>query len=106
MVAGPVRSARRSRIRQRGAAGKTGAAGGGGPAARGAGCPCGSFNLYRRAVAAHAAWMRQLPADRTVGNLGPVFRRRMQAMTTELELRNRETVLALYRATGRGDWGK
>src|SRR4051812_2907217 len=30
----------------------------------------------------------------------------MQAMTTELELRNRETVSALYRATGRGDWGK
>ena len=27
-------------------------------------------------------------------------------MTTELELRNRETVLALYRATGRGDWAK
>jgi ketosteroid isomerase-like protein len=27
-------------------------------------------------------------------------------MTTELELRNRDTVLALYRATGRGDWAK
>lgn len=27
-------------------------------------------------------------------------------MTTELESRNRETVLALYRATGRGDWAK
>jgi ketosteroid isomerase-like protein len=27
-------------------------------------------------------------------------------MTNDLEIRNRETVLALYKATGKGDWAK
>ena len=27
-------------------------------------------------------------------------------MTNDLEIRNRQTVLALYKATGKGDWTK